>query len=129
MAKGSFKGLYTFEEVAKIYEMSHSNIRKMVQANKFKEGKEIKKFGKTWIITEEAVRAHFGDKIDVYLNQVKMEKEQSLSGKKSGVKAKGRKNKANDLSSSDDLSSVEKLKYIEVDESKVLTSFSFSSDT
>lgn len=71
MPKGSFKGLYTFEEVASIYGMSHSNIRKMVQANKFIEDKEIKKFGKTWIIREEAVRNHFGsDKIDEYLNNV-----------------------------------------------------------
>ena len=59
MAKGSFKGLYTFEEVAKIYKMDSSNLRKMVQHNKFKEN-EIKKFGKTWIITEQAIENHFG---------------------------------------------------------------------
>ena len=59
MAKGSFNGLYTFQDVAKIYNIDSSTIRKQVQNQKFYDN-EIKKFGKTWIITEQAMISHFG---------------------------------------------------------------------
>lgn len=62
MAKGSFKGLYTFQDVAKIYNIDASTIRKQVQNHKFYEN-EIKKFGKTWIITEQAMIQHFGKEL------------------------------------------------------------------
>ena len=35
MARGSFNGLYTFQDVAKIYNIDSSTIRKQVQNNKF----------------------------------------------------------------------------------------------
>ncbi len=131
MAKGSFKGLYTFEEIAKVYGMSHSNIRKMVQANKFVENKEIKKFGKTWIITEEAVRDHFGnDKIDDYIMNMKSIKIQEKASSKS-PKSKVSNNKSTYIylsSSNDDLGTVDNLDYVEVDKSNVISSFSFSAD-
>ena len=59
MARGSFNGLYTFQDVAKIYNIDSSTIRKQVQNQKFYDN-EIKKFGKTWIITEQAMISHFG---------------------------------------------------------------------
>ena len=62
MARGSFKGLYTFQDVAQIYNIDASTIRKQVQNQKFYEN-EIKKFGKTWIITEQAMIEHFGKEL------------------------------------------------------------------
>ena len=35
MARGSFNGLYTFQDVAKIYNIDSSTIRKQVQNQKF----------------------------------------------------------------------------------------------
>lgn len=136
MPRGSFNGLYTFEEVAKIYGMSHSNIRKMVQADRFIENKEIKKFGKTWVITEEAVRKHFGNNIDMYFEHMKLAELQSLREKKIQSKidkglyqSKGRKSSSKkdsfDLSASDDLGQVDNLEYKEVDQRSVLSSFIF----
>lgn len=60
MAKGSFEGLYTFIEVAQIYGMDDSSLRKQVARNKFIIGKDIKKMGRTWIITEQAMVRNFG---------------------------------------------------------------------
>lgn len=60
MAKGNFEGLYTFIEVARIYGMDDSSLRKQVARNKFIIGKDIKKMGRTWIITEQAMVRNFG---------------------------------------------------------------------
>lgn len=60
MAKGSFEGLYTFIEVAQIYGMDDSSLRKQVARNKFIIGKDIKKMGRTWIITEQSMVRNFG---------------------------------------------------------------------
>ena len=62
MARGSFNGLYTFQDVANIYGIDSSTIRKQVQKCKFCDN-EIKKFGKTWIITEQAMVSHFGKEL------------------------------------------------------------------
>ena len=42
MARGSFKGLYTFQDVAQIYNIDASTLRKQVQNQTFYEN-EIKK--------------------------------------------------------------------------------------
>ena len=60
MAKGSFEGLYTFIEVAKIYGMDDSSLRKQVARDKFVIDEDIKKMGRTWIITEQAMVKNFG---------------------------------------------------------------------
>lgn len=60
MAKGSFEGLYTFMEVAKIYGMDDSSLRKQVARDKFVIDEDIKKMGRTWIITEQAMVKNFG---------------------------------------------------------------------
>ena len=74
MAKGSFNGLYTFQDVAKIYNIDSSTIRKQVQNQKFYDN-EIKKFGKTWIITEQAMISHFGkDLFIAYKNHLQEQK-------------------------------------------------------
>ncbi len=55
MAKDSFEGLYTFKEVAKIYGIDDSCLRKQVARDKFVICEDVKKMGKTWIITEQAM--------------------------------------------------------------------------
>ena len=58
--KGSFGGLYTFLEVAEIYGIDDSCLRKQVARDKFVIGEDVKKMGKTWIITEQAMIKSFG---------------------------------------------------------------------
>lgn len=58
--KGSFGGLYTFLEVAEIYGIDDSCLRKQVARDKFVIGEEVKKMGRTWIITEQAMIKSFG---------------------------------------------------------------------
>lgn len=59
-SKGSFDGLYTFSEVGQIYGIDSSCLRKKVCFDKFVVGKDVKKFGKTWLITEQAMVKYFG---------------------------------------------------------------------
>ena len=126
MAKGSFTGLYTFDEIAKIYQKTNSNLRKMVQFGKFIEGTEIKKFGKTWLITEEAVRNHFGDNIDDYCRELKLAELEKL--KEDKIHSTKKNNGPTELSCSDDFEQGSNLDYIEVDPSSVLQSFNFSNE-
>ena len=60
MANGSFEGLYTFGEAAKIYDLDDSCLRKRVARGKFVIGEDVKKMGATWIITEKALVNSFG---------------------------------------------------------------------
>lgn len=96
MARGSFNGLYTFQDVANIYGIDSSTIRKQVQKCKFCDN-EIKKFGKTWIITEQAMVSHFGKELFIaYKNhlleqealEIKKLKEQAKKAKEEAKKAK-----------------------------------------
>lgn len=133
MARGSFNGLYTFEQVAKIYNMDSSTLRKMVQANKFTD-KDIKKFGKTWIITEDAIGKHFGltmlraherEEQLRDLAQVRESKSQFIRDKKNSKgKIKKEKSNINDLSSGDN-EDVKELGYIAVDPSSIILNFQF----
>lgn len=77
-SKGSFEGLYTFMEVAKIYGMDDSSLRKKVARGKLVVGVDVKKMGRTWIITEQAMVKNFGSlKFEEYKKkQVKKEKDQ-----------------------------------------------------
>lgn len=60
MAIGSFEGLYTFIEVSQIYGIDDSSLRKQVARDKFIIGEDVKKMGKTWLITEQAMVKNFG---------------------------------------------------------------------
>lgn len=67
MANGSFEGLYTFGEAAKIYGLDDSCLRKRVARGKFVVGEDVKKMGATWIITEKALVDSFGvEKLEKY---------------------------------------------------------------
>ncbi|MGL5756622.1 MAG: hypothetical protein ACRCYC_14925 [Paraclostridium sp.] len=91
MGKGSFEGLYTFAEVGLIYGFDASNLRKQVANDKLVDGKDIKKFGKTWLITEQSMVNHFGKvKFEEYQKQKDKEKiKEQLKVEK--VKIKSRK--------------------------------------
>lgn len=79
--KGSFEGLYTFLEVAKIYGMDDSSLRKKVARGKLVVGVDVKKMGRTWIITEQAMVKNFGVlKFEEYINN-HSEKENVISNK------------------------------------------------
>ena len=91
MAKGSFEGLYTFLEVAEIYGIDDSCLRKQVARDKFVIGEDVKKMGRTWIITEQAMVRSFGTlKFEEY--KKKLEKKEKANTKKLAakmVKSKG----------------------------------------
>lgn len=71
MANGSFKGLYTFQQVADIYGLDNSTLRKQVSNGKLVANVEVKKFGKTWLITEQAMIKHFGaDQFNLYHGKI-----------------------------------------------------------
>jgi hypothetical protein len=83
--KGSFAGLYTFLEVDEIYGIDDSCLRKQVVRNKFIIGEEVKKMGRTWIITEQAMVKSFGTlKFEEYKKK-QQKKEQVKEKKLNGV--------------------------------------------
>lgn len=66
-----FDGLYTITEVAKIYDLDTSTIRKHIAKNKFKVDVEIKKFGNTWILHESGFTRVYGKTaFELYKNQI-----------------------------------------------------------
>ena len=91
MAKGSFEGLYTFLEVAEIYGIDDTCLRKQVARDKFVIGEDVKKMGRTWIITEQAMVRSFGNlKFEEYKKKLeKKEKTQAKKLKAQIVKSKG----------------------------------------
>ena len=137
MAKGSFKGLYTFQDVAKIYNIDASTIRKQVQNHKFYDN-EIKKFGKTWIITEQAMVQHFGKELFIaYKNdlleqkalEIKKLKEEAKKEKEARKQAKleaKKQKEINTLSLCDDDDDLPCDDWnINIDEASVLETFTF----
>ena len=59
--KTPFDGLLSFGEAQEKWGLSPSTLRQAVFHNRFKEGEEIRKFGKQWVITEEAMRRLYGE--------------------------------------------------------------------
>lgn len=85
MARGSFEGLYTFLEVAEIYNIDDSCLRKQVARDKFVIGEDVKKMGRTWIITEQAMVKSFGNlKFEEY--KKKLDKKEKAEAKKLAAK-------------------------------------------
>lgn len=132
MARGSFNGLYTFQDVANIYGIDSSTIRKQVQKCKFCDN-EIKKFGKTWIITEQAMVSHFGKELFIaYKNhlleqealEIKKLKEQAKRAKE---EAKKNKEQVISLASDDDDDDLpcDSWSYNPIDDKFVEKSFTF----
>lgn len=55
-----FDDLYTAKEASLIYGFHQSYIRKKIDLGHFIDGKDVKKFGNTWVITKEALIYSFG---------------------------------------------------------------------
>ena len=61
MAKENpFEGLMSFREATDLWGLNESTLRKAVSYGKLKEGIDVKKFGKQWIITIEAMEREYG---------------------------------------------------------------------
>lgn len=88
MGKGNLNYLHTFDEISKIYNIDSSTIRKQVAQGKYTIGKDVKKFGKTWIMTEECMTKTFGESMyRMYL----LDLEAKALNKKTTKKAKKKK--------------------------------------
>lgn len=57
-----FDGLLSFKEATDMWNLNESTLRKAVTYGKFKEGVDVKKFGKQWIVTIEAMEREYGSK-------------------------------------------------------------------
>lgn len=55
-----FDNLYTAKEASLIYGFHQSYLRKKIDLGYLIEGRDVKKFGNTWVITEEALVSSFG---------------------------------------------------------------------
>lgn len=84
--EGSLKHLHTFTEVARIYKIDSSTIRKKVIRGELRQGTEVEKFGGTWVITEQAMINHFGKRQFEYYLREGVVQEFNFSTKKVSVK-------------------------------------------
>lgn len=57
-----FDSLLSFKEASQIWNLDDSTLRKAVANGKFIDGKDVKKFGKQWIVTIEAMERIYGKK-------------------------------------------------------------------
>ena len=55
-----FEGLLSFKEATDLWGLNESTLRKAVTYGKLKENIDVKKFGKQWIITQEAMEREYG---------------------------------------------------------------------
>ncbi|HEX3018533.1 MAG TPA: helix-turn-helix domain-containing protein [Caproicibacter sp.] len=56
-----FDGLMSFKDATDKWGLNESTLRKAVSYGKLIEGIDVKKFGKQWIITEEAMTRLYGN--------------------------------------------------------------------
>lgn len=57
-----FKGLYSFAVATKIWGLKDSTLRRAVKEKRLVENIDCKKFGRDWVVTEEAMKRLYGDK-------------------------------------------------------------------
>lgn len=55
-----FEDLYSLKEAADIWHLEESTIRKAIASNRFVEDKDVKKFGKQWVVTKNAMEREYG---------------------------------------------------------------------
>lgn len=100
MGKGNLNYLHTFDEISKIYKIDASTLRKQVAQGKYVIGKDVKKFGKTWIMTEECMTRTFGEGMyNLYLQNIALNKELAEA---SNQKASAKKDNIISIDSNDD---------------------------
>lgn len=57
-----FKGLYSFAEATKLWELKDSTLRKAVETGKLITNEDCKKFGRDWVVKESAMIREYGEK-------------------------------------------------------------------
>ena len=55
-----FEGLLSFKEATDLWGLNESTLRKAVSYGKLKENIDVKKFGKQWIVTHQAMEREYG---------------------------------------------------------------------
>lgn len=60
MDKNRFKGLYSFVKASEIWGLKDSTLRKARKAGRLIEDVDCKKFGRDWVVTEEAMIREYG---------------------------------------------------------------------
>lgn len=58
--KNVFDDLLSLKDAAKLWHLEESTIRKAIANNRFAVGKDVKKFGKQWVITKSAMEEVYG---------------------------------------------------------------------
>ena len=56
-----FKGLYALSDAAQLWGKADSTLRHAIKRGKFKEGVDVKLFGKQWVITEDSLIREYGE--------------------------------------------------------------------
>ena len=56
-----FDSLIAFSDATDIWGLNESTLRKAVAYKKLVEGIDVKKFGKQWVVTKEAMKREYGD--------------------------------------------------------------------
>lgn len=65
--KNAFNALLSLKEASNMWHLEESTLRKAITFNKFILNEEVKKFGKQWVITKQAMERVYGY-LDVNLN-------------------------------------------------------------
>jgi len=73
----SFSGLLAFSDASRIWNLNESTLRKALVYGKLKAGTDCCKYGKQWIITEEAMVREYGVPRSLLINQI--DKDEILS--------------------------------------------------
>ena len=55
-----FDGLLALNEAARIWGKDDSTLRRAIASGKFKDGLDVKKFGKQWVISTDAMLREYG---------------------------------------------------------------------
>jgi hypothetical protein len=55
-----FDMLLSFKEASQLWNLDDSTLRKAVASGKLVDGQDVKKFGKQWVITIEAMEKNYG---------------------------------------------------------------------
>lgn len=60
-----FDGLMAFSDASELWGLSESALRKAVAYGKIEAGIDARKFGKQWVVTQEAMRREYGNPVEV----------------------------------------------------------------
>lgn len=58
--ENTFENLYSLKEAADLWHLEESTLRKAIANKKFIENKDVRKFGKQWVISKKAMEREYG---------------------------------------------------------------------